>query len=513
MRQVRITNGTVFEASEDGPTVEITENLTLDSPYNYPDAHTVDLAPNASFESDSATNVTVDSIDGEWTNVTIHDVAAGLTVDPTDKQAITIESDAISTVAFRDVDPASGQVDLTYDADGTVEMTIENLQADATVYAIDPTESERLDNATADGTGTASLALSADDDRRVDVRTVGAPIVDNASATPVDETVGPTPTLELGVASVAFPYDRLEANVTLDGEPIANQTLTENGTVTTAPEDLERGGSYTWNVTITDSFGHEVDSEEFNFSISTPVSSGGSSGTSASAGGDVRSVRTQGGDVSATVDVRETSGVATSSLDVTAGADSTVDLEFENDNSAGETTLQDLEMQTGSTIDGELTIQQGTSAVAVGDENAEPLETTIDAEPAAYLSVETDFDEVVKSATFDMSVPAERFDDQEAASAVVYYYVDGEWEPLETTLVDDSGNSYIFVATLDGFSTFAVGINSVEDTKTANTTTEPTTETNTTTNTTREETPGFGIVGAVLAMLTLTLAARPDGIC
>lgn len=235
MRQVRITNGTVFEASEDGPTVEITENLTLDSPYNSPDAHTVDLAPNASFESDSATNVTVDSIDGEWTNVTIHDVAVGLTVDPTDKQAVTIESKAISTVEFRDVDPASGQVDLTYDADETVEMTIENLQADATVYAVDLTESERLDNATADGTGTATLALSADEDRRVDVRTGDAPIVDNASATPVDETVGPTPTLELDVASVAFPYDRLEANVTLDGEPIANQTLTENGTLTAAP--------------------------------------------------------------------------------------------------------------------------------------------------------------------------------------------------------------------------------------------------------------------------------------
>lgn len=266
-------------------------------------------------------------------------------------------------------------------------------------------------------------------------------------------------------------------------------------------------------MTVTDSFGREVDSEEFNFSISTPVSSGGSSGSSASADGDVRSVRTQGGDVSATVDVRETSGVATSSLDVTAGAASTVDLEFENDNSAGETTLQDLEMQTGSTIDGELTIQQGTSAAAVGDENAEPLETTIDAEPAAYLSVETDFDEVVKSATFDMSVPAERFDDQEAASAVVYHYGDGEWEPLETTLVDDSGDSYIFVATSDGFSTFAVGVNSVEDTKTANTTTEPTTETNTTTNTTSKETPRFGIVGAVLAMLTLTLVARPDGVC
>lgn len=518
--QISVADGTVFEAGDDGPTVETTEALTLDSPFDYPDAHTVDLSPNATFESDGATNVTVDSIDGEWTNLTTHDVSAGLTVDPADKQAVTIEGDTVSAVAFRDVDPASGRADLTYDADGELDVTIETLPADATVYAVALEEGERLDDATTGGSGTATLALPAGEDRRVDIRTVRLPTVDNASATPVDETVGPTPTLELDVASAAFPYDSLEANVTLDGERIANRTLTENGTVTVAPDRLDRGERYAWNVTVTDSFGREVDSETFGFSVSTPDSSGGSS---ASADGDVRSVRIQGDDLSATVAVTEANGVATSSLDVTAGTDSTVDLEFENDDSAEQTTLQRLEIQTGSEIGGELTIRQGSSAGAVGGDDVEPLEAATDAEPAAYLSVETDFDEAVESATFEVRVPAGRFDNREATDVTVYHYVDSEWVPLETTLVDDSGGSDTFEATSNGLSMFAVGIGSVEASNRANTATETNnpaenggrsntaTETNTaaqdigTMNTTvdaaSEESPGFGVITAVLALL------------
>jgi len=156
-------------------------------------------------------------------------------------------------------------------------------------------------------------------------------------------------------------------------------------------------------------------------------------------------------------------------------------------------------------------------------DDIEPLETTTGAEPVAYLSVETDFDEAVESAIFEVRVPAERFENQEAADATVYHYVDGEWTPLGTNLVNDSGDAYTFEATADGFSMFAVGIGSVEDSGTANTATETnrpaedggkantatetstaaedSVATNTTGDTTSEESPGFGVITAVLALL------------
>ena len=103
-----------------------------------------------------------------------------------------------------------------------------------------------------------------------------------------------------------------------------------------------------------------------------------------------------------------------------------------------------------------------------------------------------------------MSVPAERFDGRKATAATVYHYVDREWTPLETDLVTDSGDACTFAATTDGFSTFAVGIDSVEAADAAN---ESSTETTASTGKSTDETPDFTLFGGFLSVLTQALAA------
>jgi len=169
--QVTVTSGTVFEASDDGPTVEISETLTLDSPYDYPDGQTVDLAPKATFESDGDTDVTVERIDGEWTELTTHDVAAGLEVDPHDKQAVTIEGDDVSAFAFRNVDvETTDEAALEYTADDPVTVTLTDLPAARDLEFEARESGEVIAEGTTDGDGTFEVTLDAATDRNVVVR-------------------------------------------------------------------------------------------------------------------------------------------------------------------------------------------------------------------------------------------------------------------------------------------------------------------------------------------------------
>ena len=175
---VPVGPGTVFDASEDGPTVEVTETLELDSPFEYPDEHTVDLSPYATFQSDADTNVTADALDGEWTELTTHDVAAGLTVDPAEANAMTIESAAVETVAFRDVDVGDDDPELSYEAEETLTVTVTGLPTNDEVEVIDVDDGTVIASATTDGNGVGTFALPAANARSVtfqDVSTAPSP--------------------------------------------------------------------------------------------------------------------------------------------------------------------------------------------------------------------------------------------------------------------------------------------------------------------------------------------------
>lgn len=163
--QVAVTNGTVFEAGDDGPTVEITENLTLDSPYTYPDGHTVDLSPNATFSSNGTTNVTVTTIDGPWTNLTTHNISTPLAVNATDKQNVTIEGETVTHVNISTIDDSDREsTELVYDATTQLNVTLTDLTASETIQLL-AADGSVVTTVSTNENGTATATLPAGEKR------------------------------------------------------------------------------------------------------------------------------------------------------------------------------------------------------------------------------------------------------------------------------------------------------------------------------------------------------------
>ena len=157
---VIVSPGTTFQASDDGPTITITEELELDDPFFYTDGQTVDLSPYAVFTSDGDTNVTVDRIGGTWTNVTTHDVAAGLEIDATDKQTVTVTGTDLESIHISDVDPGTtDEAELIYDANAEITLVVTDLPEGTKIDAIDVTTGDDIARATANESGEATFTL------------------------------------------------------------------------------------------------------------------------------------------------------------------------------------------------------------------------------------------------------------------------------------------------------------------------------------------------------------------
>jgi hypothetical protein len=226
--------GTTFDASADGPTVTITEELELDDSPTFPDNQTVDLSPHATFESDGDTNVTVDRIAGAWTNLTTHDVNAGLTVNPGDKQAVTVQGSDVTALNVSAVDMTTDTVDIAYDAGSSVEVTVTDLPADATVDALAAGSGDLLDQQTADGAGEATFSLDAG---VRDVTFVGA-----AAEFTVDVTGTNSPVTEGGVLTVDVAVENVG---TVAGERTVELREFDGGTVDSESVSLDAGGEAT----------------------------------------------------------------------------------------------------------------------------------------------------------------------------------------------------------------------------------------------------------------------------
>lgn len=241
-----VAAGTVLSAGSGGPTVVVTEELHLDDSAIFPDDRTVDLSPNATFTSDGATNVTVEEIDGEWTNVTTHDVSTGLEIDPGDKQAVTVEGTDVTNLSVRSVDAdASGTADLVYAADAAVDVTVTGLPADRGVEAISTATDSTVATETTDGGGSATFTFQAAELRAVALHAVddggdGVQSVDvsgpsgGPGSTGQDQTSTPEPT---STSDDGEPSDSDgSSSQDSDGSSPSDATPTE-----TATEDAESG--------------------------------------------------------------------------------------------------------------------------------------------------------------------------------------------------------------------------------------------------------------------------------
>jgi len=99
--------------------------------------------------------------------------------------------------------------------------------------------------------------------------------------------------------------------------------------------------------------------------------------------------------------------------------------------------------------------------------------------------------------------PGFDLDELDRDTLTVWYEEDGEWSALETTVVEDTEDSFVVEAETDGFSHFAVTNALAEEGEIVEET-----ETSQEEEETNDDTPGFGFVAAIIALSSLGVALR-----
>lgn len=258
-----VTTGATYEA-EDGPTVELAEDLDTDRQQPFPDGNTVDVRPAARFESDGPTQVRVDQFGGEWTHLSELDVEQhDLQVDRGD-QTVVLGGD-LTEFQFREATVDNGERDFSYSVEsgGTATVDVHDLDEDTPIKAVDQDTGEILDFAVTDASGVVSLELpNADHDVELQ-SSDGAPILSDPS--PSDgETISDVDT-DLSVDVEDPDGMDSEVNVSLDGEQIHSETVSDNDTVSTDVNDLD-AGMHEWTVEATDEFGQTTE-DTYTFGV------------------------------------------------------------------------------------------------------------------------------------------------------------------------------------------------------------------------------------------------------
>lgn len=254
-----------------GPNVTFGESKNITTANPYAESDKLILQPYMNVTSTGDTEVTVDRFNGTWTNVSQLDVTgADLTIDPNDKESVTVGGDADS-LAYRDsmaID--DGTVDFVYaGTSGTTTVTLRGLPANTGLAAVDRDTNTVLDVASTDANGVITFTGLSNSEHNVTLQTSdGGPIIDEDNINPEDGTElnDAGVTLSAPVSDPDFPGDSVTVTFSLDGSDVKTTTISSNTTVTSTHSGLT-GGKHTWTVEATDDFGQTATTETFTFYV------------------------------------------------------------------------------------------------------------------------------------------------------------------------------------------------------------------------------------------------------
>lgn len=268
--------GISYEA-DSGLTVTAGEEHTVsDDPFV--DSETV-LVNNVRFSATGSSEVTAENFVGDWTNLSNIDASsANVSVDPDDKKSVTI-SGSVTRLEFRDPELNDHQPDFVYSSGGSGTINISGLPA-STTFTAAKASGASLGSFTSSGSGVAEISVDSDTNASVYLFEAATPTVDNTTASPQDGSKQSLRNVTLSApitdADFGSPQgDSVDVTIYLDGEEVATRTILSNQTV---EEDVrvDTGGEHTWNVTVSDSYGKQsesdsdqstAESDPFNFRV------------------------------------------------------------------------------------------------------------------------------------------------------------------------------------------------------------------------------------------------------
>lgn len=214
----------------------------------------------------SGSQASVDNLDVSGTTVTL---------DPANKPAVIIGSDATSVSFTNDVDSGDQDTDITYSAPqgGSVTAGAEGLEPSQSYVIYDSGSGSQLAISSADSSGRLVATGLPGGDRSIYLRKGGsAPVIDGGTASPTGTGVTNT-TLTIDVSDEDFSEplgDVLTATWYADGGAIATTSASSNGTIS-FDWDGVTVGSHDWAVAVEDKYGNRVNSSTFSFTTVTTL--------------------------------------------------------------------------------------------------------------------------------------------------------------------------------------------------------------------------------------------------
>jgi len=240
----------------------VDHDLDGSNPFSGSDSVTIN---NVTFTASGSANVTVDNFVGTTTDLSgIDATTAEITVNPGDKFAVRIDG-SVTELSFEDA-TRDGTAPFTYSADGSGTITATGLPQNAS-FAAATTGGTLLTTNTTSSTGEATIPVSSATDEEIILFKPSVPQIDNGEATPSngDQISKRDVNLSAPISDTDFGYsEELEVTFYLDGEPVDNQTISSNTTVSSV-QTVATGGDHTWKLTITDQHGNQEESRTFAF--------------------------------------------------------------------------------------------------------------------------------------------------------------------------------------------------------------------------------------------------------
>jgi len=253
-------SGTIPIGAPDGPTVTVTGvSSEMELSEFTPNSSAVQVtsdAGNGTFYSGGNTAVTVDNMEGTWTNLSALNVTgSSLYINPSDKAAANVSGDA-DTFDFRD---SFGVDDTTTDfaysgTTGTTSVTLRGVPASTTIGASDQ-NGDLLDVSTSNSNGVVTFSGMANSQHYVTLNTGASASLSNP--TPTGDLANEPSQISFQLNDTDFPDgDSVDVTIRLDGSVLNTQTITANQTVTASiPQSGQNGGAHTWSVHTNDSYG------------------------------------------------------------------------------------------------------------------------------------------------------------------------------------------------------------------------------------------------------------------
>ncbi|WP_226043556.1 sulfite exporter TauE/SafE family protein [Natrinema sp. DC36] len=253
----------------DGPTVDLNTETDSNVSVFFPDAHTVDLSPEGVFYSEGSTRVQVDQFGSDSSQTQLSNLDVGSTTleaDVSGQQRVGLKG-GINSIDYSDVEIDSSTTDFTYQASESTTVTFYDVGSTTWYEAVDADTGMTLSTVQSSSTGAVTFELP-DGTHDVEIQTADISVPEISNESPVDGGSVTSRTLNLSaqIADDDFPNDELNVEIYLEGDLVTNETLTQNGTVSTEIT-VDSGGDYNWSVNVSDSFGSQV---SHSFQFSTP---------------------------------------------------------------------------------------------------------------------------------------------------------------------------------------------------------------------------------------------------